>query len=287
MADLAVSLLVLAGIVLACELARRASARLLFGAGAGTGAYAAELISTLQLCACTHELKLLGDAGVSQPPPVALALTYATAVVQAFTARGATCNPSGALERFLRRRDGDSDSNGKGWRTLVARVACQFVAAVAARDAVRRLWARGLSELHARHSASAFKCASPVGSAPLLAAAGVEMACAFAVHATASCTRGWRETFRVHAVAAVITAAAYAGGSITGSVTNPALAFSTQFPCSGSTFTEYSFVYWMGPVLGMAGSVLLFDKFIPGLSAERRSHEEQIFNTIQRKRKKK
>lgn len=37
---------------------------------------------------------------------------------------------------------------------------------------------------------------------------------------------------------------------MTGAVFNPALAFSTQFPCSGSTFVEYSLVYWISPVLG-------------------------------------
>lgn len=41
-----------------------------------------------------------------------------------------------------------------------------------------------------------------------------------------------------------------AGGSISGAVFNPVLAFSVQFPCSGHTYLEYCFVYWLGPVLG-------------------------------------
>lgn len=41
---------------------------------------------------------------------------------------------------------------------------------------------------------------------------------------------------------------------MTGAVFNPALAFSTQFPCSGNTFIEYSLVYWLGPVLGRTHS---------------------------------
>ncbi|KAL6478575.1 hypothetical protein MHYP_G00120080 [Metynnis hypsauchen] len=278
MADLAVSLLVLAGIVLACEVARRASARLL--SGGVYGACAAELISTLQLCACTHELKLLGDAGVSQRPPVlALALTYGTSVVHALTSCGATCNPSGACERFFRERGGGL-SAGARVAALTARVTCQFAAAVAARAAVRSVWARGLSDLHTRHRASAFRCASPIGHAPLLEAAAVEMACAFVVHAAASCTRSLQEKYRVHAVAAVITSAVYAGGSTTGAVFNPALAFSTQFPCTGGTFAEYSLVYWMGPLLGMAASVLLFDKVIPALSVK------SAADTIERKKEK-
>ena len=40
------------------------------------------------------------------------------------------------------------------------------------------------------------------------------------------------------------------GGRVTGAVFNPALAFSTQFPCSGNSFLEYCLVYWLGPLLG-------------------------------------
>ena len=37
---------------------------------------------------------------------------------------------------------------------------------------------------------------------------------------------------------------------MSGAVFNPSLAFSTQFPCSGNSFLEYSLVYWAGPLLG-------------------------------------
>lgn len=210
MSDLGVSVLVLVGAVMACEGARRAGARLLSG-----GACAAEFISTLQLSACTLELKLLGDAGVSRPQLLALALTYGTSVIQALTSRGATCNPSGALERFVHRERGEKRGGGEGGGALalVTRVACQFAGAIAARVAVQQVWARGLSEMHARHREDSFRCASPVARASLIQATAVELMCAFAVHATASCTRGLSENYRVHAVAAVITATAWAGWS--------------------------------------------------------------------------
>lgn len=41
-----------------------------------------------------------------------------------------------------------------------------------------------------------------------------------------------------------------AGGSISGAIFNPVLAFSVQFPCSGHTYLEYCFIYWLGPLLG-------------------------------------
>lgn len=40
------------------------------------------------------------------------------------------------------------------------------------------------------------------------------------------------------------------GGEVTGAMSNPALAFSIQFPCSGNTFLEYSLVYWISPLVG-------------------------------------
>ncbi|XP_076846926.1 aquaporin-11 [Brachyhypopomus gauderio] len=263
MADIGVSLCVLAGIVLTSEIARRTTTKLL--ARKSYGIYMVELISTVQLCACTHELKLLGEVGRVELQ-LALTLTYVISVVHALTFHGAVGNPSSALERLYR-----GTLTG---RCALTRISCQFAAAVAARAVVHHVWALGLSDLHLRHKLFGFKCISPI-NAPLLKAAAVELACAFAVHTTAHRTRGVEEKYRVHVIAAVITTAVYAGGSTTGAVFNPALAFSTQFPCSGNTFVEYSFVYWMGPVLGMACSVLLFDKVIPACLPKSATHRDQ------------
>ncbi|XP_063060469.1 aquaporin-11 isoform X2 [Engraulis encrasicolus] len=158
-ADLGISLAILAGIVLLSEVMRRVAAKVL--GKSDYLVYVWEIISTLQLCSCTHELKLLGEVG-RVDLQIGLTLTYLISVVHGLTFRGAICNPSSTIESVYRSR---------------------------------------------------------------------------------------------------IT-----GGSATGAVFNPALAFSTQFSCSGNTFAEYSLVYWLGPVLGMTGSVLLYDKVIPSLS---------------------
>ncbi|KAG9338697.1 hypothetical protein JZ751_025365 [Albula glossodonta] len=214
-----------------------------------------EIISTFQLCACTHELKLLGEVGRIEPQ-IGLTLTYLISVVHAVTFHGAIGNPSGALEHIYRR-----NITGK---CAIARVACQFLGAVVARAVIPYVWALGLSDLHLRHKLFGFKCISPI-NATLPRAAAVELACAFAVQTAVLHIHKVDEKYRAHVVAAVITALVYAAGSITGAVFNPALAFSTQFSCSGHTFAEYSFVYWLGPVLGVASSLLLFDKVIPTL----------------------
>ncbi|XP_062274593.1 aquaporin-11 [Scomber scombrus] len=263
-ADVAVSLTVLAGIVVLSHATRRVLGRAL--AATGLSVYAVELVSTFQLCCCTHELKLLSEVGGIEPR-LALTLTYLASVVHGLTFSGAIGNPSGALEHAYRARL----SGGCALR----RIACQFTAAAAARAAVPVIWGIGLSGLHARHKLFGYQCITPI-RAPLLKAAVVELACAFVVQTAITHTRAVEEKYRVHAVAAVITTVVYAGGSVTGAVFNPALAFSTQFPCSGNSFLEYCMVYWLGPLLGMMTSVLLYDKLVPLLAGKSTSPYDSL-----------
>ncbi|KAL4646966.1 aquaporin-11-like isoform X1 [Arapaima gigas] len=251
MGDLIVSFALLGGVVLFCELLRAAAARR-FG-DTPIGACVAESVSTFQLCACTHELKLLSDTG-RVAPQVGLTLTYAVAAVHSLTFQGSTCNPCGALERACR---GSLPCAG-----AVARVGCQFAAAAAARCAVPLVWALGLSDLHRGHTLLGFGCVSPVGGA-LLRGAAVELACAFTMQTVLSRLQTVEERYRVHATALFVTMLVYAGGSVTGAVFNPALAFSTQFTCIGNTFLELCFVYWLGPLLGTVSSLLLLDAVVP------------------------
>uniref|UniRef100_A0A8C6S356 Aquaporin n=1 Tax=Neogobius melanostomus TaxID=47308 RepID=A0A8C6S356_9GOBI len=242
-ADVAVSLAVLVGLVLLGEGVRRILGRVL--AHSGLEAHAAELMSTLQLCCCTHELRVLSDVGRIERR-LAHTLTYVAAVVHALTFRGAIGNPACTLVHVYRRRL----VLGAALRLIV----CQFAAAAAARTIMRFAWSLGLSGMHVHHQARGFQCTSPI-HAPLTATA-VELVCAFAVQTAMTHTRNVEDKYRVHAVAAVITTAVYAGGPSTGAVFNPALAFSTQFRCSGPSLAEYCLVYWLGPMLGEAPGVM-------------------------------
>ncbi|XP_013871377.1 aquaporin-11 [Austrofundulus limnaeus] len=253
-ADVAVSLSVLAGLVVMSEATRRVLIRAL--AHSGLSVDAAELVSTFQLCCCAHELRLLSEVGGIHPR-LALAFTYLVSVVHGLTFRGAIGNPCGALERAYH-------ATLPGGRAL-RRIACQFAAAAVARAAALQVWSIGLSRLHARHRLLGFRCVSPVRGGSLHEAAAVELACAFAVQTVITHTQSVKEKYRVHAVAAITTAVVYAGGGVTGAVFNPAVAFSTHFHCSGNSFMEYCFVYWLGPFLGTMCSVLLFDRFSPGV----------------------
>lgn len=275
MADLTVSLSILVGIVVLSEFARR-TALYLFPNREWI-IYMLEFISTFQLCACTHELKLLAELG-GLDPQTGLTLTFIISVVHGFSFRGAICNPTGALELLSR--------GTLPWGCALARVSCQLTAAVVSRWVMPVAWALALSDLHQRHSLTGFRCSSSPVNAPVLQAAAVELSCAFVMHTAVNNAEKLEEKYRVPAVAALITTLVYAGGRLTGAVFNPALAFSIQFPCPGNTFTEYSFVYWMGPILGMSASLLLSDKLIPAISGKSTIPQQLNSNGLKKKKMK-
>ncbi|KAM7373975.1 hypothetical protein PAMP_006656 [Pampus punctatissimus] len=255
MTDLSVSVSVLGAVVLLSEASRRAAARLFRGA---YWIYLLEAASTFQLCCCTHELKLLGETAQLEPP-VSLALTYTMTVIHLITFRGASCNATGALESVCRGRS--------GFRAAFVLIACQFGAAVAAQFFAASVWSLGLSDIHLRHQRFGFRCFDPLGGT-VLEAAAVELACGFIIQAAGLHVHKLDEKLRAPFIAAVITALVYMGGRVSGAVFNPVLAFSVQFPCSGHTYLEYCFIYWLGPVLGVSSCILLFEKIVPFLSGK-------------------
>uniref|UniRef100_A0A671UGN9 Aquaporin n=1 Tax=Sparus aurata TaxID=8175 RepID=A0A671UGN9_SPAAU len=80
------------------------------------------LVSTFQLCCCTHELRLLSEVGGIEPR-LALTLTYLAAVIHGLTFSGAIGNPSAA---------------------------------------VPVIWSVCMSGLHARHKLLGYRCISPI-----------------------------------------------------------------------------------------------------------------------------
>lgn len=198
-ADVLVSLGLVAGIVALSHVTRNVSSKAL--ADTGLSSYAVELVSTFQLCCCAHELKLLSEVG-GIAPGLALTLTYLVTVVHVLTLSGAVGNPSGTLENAYHRRISCASA--------LRQIACQFTAAIAARAAARQLWDLGLSGLHVQHKLHGFRCVSPI-HAPLPQAAAVEFLCAFAVQMVITHASPLKERYRVHAIAAIITAVVYAG----------------------------------------------------------------------------
>ncbi|MBN3287991.1 AQP11 protein, partial [Polyodon spathula] len=233
------SIACLAVTVLFCEVARRVVVKI-----TSKGYYEGllmEIISTFQLCACTHELKLLGDYGIVDQQ-IGLTLTYVMTVVHLLTFGTATCNPSASLEQIYRRK--------LAIKSAILRIACQFLSAAVAKLVMHFTWSFAFSELHVRHSLTGFDCISGLHTSSIYNGAAVEFCCAFAVQSAVIKIQEVKTKSKVFFVAAVVTFVVFAGGHLTGAVFNPALAFSIQFPCRGNTFLENATVYGLGPMLG-------------------------------------
>ncbi|XP_043548363.1 aquaporin-11 [Chiloscyllium plagiosum] len=264
MENVLVSLSVLAGTVTVCEVLRHIARELLWprwgrakgrlsripGAEPPNFEVAVELFSTLQLCICTHELRLLGSSGLLGSIP-GLALTYLITLVHVSTFGCATCNPVSCLERYLY-----GQSNGQ---ITAAKLLAQLTAASVARRLVELVWALEMSDLHWYHHQHQYKCTSALNTT---AGNGLvaEFTCAFTLRAALFRFHLLNQRHKIHMVATLITFFVYAAGDLTGAVFNPALAYSITFNCEGNTYLEYCFVYWLGPLMGAMTAVLLFER---------------------------
>lgn len=196
--ELCASVGLMSGVVLLSGACRRGAARFCSGA---VGRVLLEAASTFQLCACCHELKLLGDAAQLEPW-AALTLCFAVTSVHLLTLGAADCHPGASVEKVVR-----GSSSG---RTASLLIAAQFAAAVAAQYFAAAVWSLGLSDLHARHRRFGFRCFDPLGGT-VLEAAAVELACAFVFQAVLMHVPKLDETLRVPVVAATVTGLTHAG----------------------------------------------------------------------------
>uniref|UniRef100_A0A8C7FH89 Uncharacterized protein n=1 Tax=Oncorhynchus kisutch TaxID=8019 RepID=A0A8C7FH89_ONCKI len=121
-------------VVLLCELSRRILTKLLAPRGLCQSAvYTMELVSTLQLCICNLELRLLGEVGRLQPHLPGI------------------CGPW----PYLPWSPGEPLSG-------VLKMVLQFMAASVARTMLQGLWALSLSGLYLRHTLQGLQCISPI-----------------------------------------------------------------------------------------------------------------------------
>lgn len=216
-----------------------------------------EVVCTLQLSCCTREMILFGTLGNIQLW-LALLLTYLLTVLHCMTTQGATCNPCGSVEHWLR-------ALASGPHTLLMGAA-QFVGAALSRVLMPNIWLLGLSPLHEWDEG----CKSPLHMPPWQGAL-VEMTCALSLYLALHFLPRVKSQYRPHVVAVTITAIVYVGGPLTGAVFNPALALAVVFLCQGNSFLQYVIVYWIGPVIGMAVSILILERCIPRLRRDKAS----------------
>ncbi|NXM78019.1 AQP11 protein, partial [Serilophus lunatus] len=230
------SLLLLGGVVGAVGLCRRLTRRRL-RSRPRLFAFLVEMLGTFQICACTNELSLLGNA--EPKPHTALTLTYGFTVLHGLTLAGSTCNPCGTLQPMW----AGGTTLGMGG----LRIAAQFVAAVLARAFMHFVWSLELAEPHL--GALSQGCSSPMQTTEVQAFC-IELLFSVVFQLAVLRAESVTPKYRVHLIALLITMLVYAGGNLTGAIFNPALALSLHADCFYDGFLSYSLVYWIAPSLG-------------------------------------
>ncbi|KAM6172249.1 aquaporin-11 [Erethizon dorsatum] len=223
-------------------------------------AFILEFLATFQLCCCTHELLLLSEQD-SAHPTWTLTLIYFFSLVHGLTLVGTSSNPCGLMMQML--------LGGMTPEMGALRFLAQLVSALCSRYCMRALWSLGLTQYH--FSERSFACQNPIHS-DLPKAVITEAICSFIFHSALLHFQEVRAKLRIHLLAALITFLAYAGGSLTGALFNPALALSLHFMCFDEAFPRFFIVYWLAPSLGILLMILMFSFFLPWL------HNNQIIN---------
>ncbi|XP_006272507.1 aquaporin-11 [Alligator mississippiensis] len=214
-----------------------------------THALLLEALGTFQVCACTHELRLLAD---TPPQPYGvLGLAYVLTVLHGLTLVGCTCNPCGTLQHVL--------GGGLTARRGALQLGAQVAGAGLARAYMHSLWGSSSSVAHAR--ALAEGCAHPIRTTGTQAFC-IELLFSAVFQLTLLHIESVRPRLRVHLVALLITLLVYGGGNLTGAIFNPALAFSLHTNCFHEEFWEYSLVYWIAPLLGTVFVAIVWDEIL-------------------------
>ncbi|GAB1292348.1 Aquaporin-11 [Apodemus speciosus] len=223
-------------------------------------AFVLEFLATFQLCCCTHELQLLSEQD-SAHPTWTLTLIYFFSLVHGLTLVGTASNPCGVMMQMI--------LGGMSPETGAMRLFAQLVSALCSRYCMSALWSLSLTDYHFDERILA--CRNPIHT-DMSKAIIIEAICSFIFHSALLHFQEVRTKLRIHLLAALITFLAYAGGSLTGALFNPALALSLHFPCFDELFYKFFVVYWLAPSLGVLLMILMFSSFLPWL------HSNQISN---------
>ncbi|XP_063162019.1 aquaporin-11 [Candoia aspera] len=214
-----------------------------------------ELTGTFQICACTHELSLLGD--LVPKPQVALFLTYIFSVVHGWTLTGSVANPASSFQQFYKGR--------LGVQSWCLQTSAQFAAAILAHICMKLIWMLGMTSGHS--TALPESCINPIQTT-VANAFGLEFLFSFLLHLTLLQFESMDRRIKVHLIALLITSFVYTGGNVTGAIFNPALAFSLHIRCFMDQFWNYVAVYWIAPCIGSTLVTVIWDEVLPGLYRE-------------------
>lgn len=193
------SLLVMAATVAATAYCRRLARQLLRPQGR-SHSFVLELSGAFQICACTHELRLLAD--LPPRPHVVLALTYIVTALHGLTLPGSANNPSSSFQHFAKGRI----RRGTWWLQTSA----QFIGAILALIYIKCIWLVGMVPAHSK--ALAENCSGPIQTT-IANAFLLELLFSFLLHLTLLQCEPMDHKAKVHVVALLITMLAYEGSS--------------------------------------------------------------------------
>lgn len=193
-----ISLLVMAGIIFLVGTCRQLAHRALLRRTPNWYSFTQELTATFQICACTHELCLLGS--LLPHPQIALWLTYIFTVLHGWTLTGSIGNPASSIQQLYK-----GQLRIHSW---CLQTAAQFAAAVLAHLCMKLIWMLGFTAGHLR--ALPDVCSNPIQTS-LTNAFGLEFLFSFLLHLTLLQFQGMNPTMKVHLIALLITSFVYAG----------------------------------------------------------------------------
>ncbi|XP_044306129.1 aquaporin-11 [Varanus komodoensis] len=245
--DASISLLVMAGTVTLTAGCRRAARR---ASKPRLRDFLLELLGAFQICACTHELRLLAD--LPPQPHAALTLTYIFTAVHGLTLYDSINNPCSSFQLFCKAK-----ISVKSWWLQTSG---QFAGAVLAIIYIRLFWMLGIVPVHAR--ALAENCSNPIQTT-VANAFLLELLFSSLVHLSFLQFESMNPKLKANLVALLITTLVYEGGKLTGAIFNPALAFSLHISCFTDTFWNYMLVYWIAPCIGSVMVVMVWDDILP------------------------
>ncbi|XP_074837318.1 aquaporin-11 [Carettochelys insculpta] len=245
-----ISLLLMAGTMILAGGCRKLTRHYIHSRRLRPRTFLLEMFATFQICACTNELRLL--ANVQPKPHVALTLTYIFTVLHGLTLTGSTCNPCGTLQQIL---DGGVSIKQGGLK-----IGAQFVGAVLARVYMHQIWSMEIIKVHSEVLTEG--CSNPIQTTETQAFC-IELLFSAVFQLTILQFESVKPRLRVHLIALLITMLVYGGGSLTGAIFNPALAFSLHASCFHDKFWDYSLVYWMAPSLGTILVAIVWGEILP------------------------
>ncbi|KAG8445521.1 hypothetical protein GDO86_010331 [Hymenochirus boettgeri] len=216
-----------------------------------------EFASSLQLCACCLELRMLLDIGMwggGFGDDVVITLLFLLFLAHGFTFEKASGNSAVSLQDFLLGYFPVID--------IVTRLLAQYIGMETAKLITKSYWALELTELHTIQILMSQDCSSTLQTA-LAHGMFVEGLCAFCYHLMLFHFKSTRLVYRVPAAALTVTVLVYIAGPYTAAFFNPTLASAVTFHCSGNTLWEYVLVYWCGPLAGMVLALFLCHGNVP------------------------